>query len=164
MQNPNIYKNPAYVDGNIRSCGIMLSDKQINAPMLTIIDLLRDQHYKIGIVEENIMERESMAVVLGNCMEENVFSAIQTNRAQPTSLLESIHEYFPAVAVNIVDNQKLAGYLEARFSEAVVQVAQSLHPAVSDIIDNGFEPSALERFNVNSELSYYVLFGERSCS
>lgn len=162
MLNPQYQiKNPAYIGQNIRSCGMMIPDQPTDAPMVTIIDLLRDQHYKLGITEDYIMERESMAIVLSTCLEENVFSAIQTNQHRTPTLLESIHENFPIIANHVVDNPTLSGFLEAKFSEVVVQIASALYPAVRDLIDNGYEPASLERFNVNRELSYYVLFGER---
>lgn len=139
--------------------GLMLEDNSLDAPINNIVDLLRDRHYRIGLNETQMMERDSMNHLVSEAIEETSLEIIQGGVGIPFGFVNCIASNFPLIHKPIMDDAKCLSHIELTFAHAVGFLTQALQPSIHALNMRNEIPSQLERFTVNRECSYYVLEG-----
>lgn len=146
----------------VNSVGITVVDKFLDKNLTQIIDVIRDHHYRLGLNESQIPDIDSMVINLGNFLDEYIISFngyVSTNLDFSTSIIGHIDEYYPIIS-NSIRDPEVSTFLNVRFIEMVKNLTLNLNPALHALNDHGYIPATIEKFNINTETSYYVVTGE----
>lgn len=138
---------------------VMVNDGQLDGPIANIIDILRNGLYQVGFNEQQIPEYDVMVVNLTNSLEEDIINIIGNCVNVTYGLMEHIDDYYPALT-EYVREPTVNKYLCEKYLTLINFLSRNFQGAVMQLTNNNYFPSALEKFNVNMETSYYVITGE----
>lgn len=144
---------------HIKHFGVTLVDSQLNQPTSQIIDMIRDFHYKAGFNESQFPDYDTMVINLHNFLEEDFIYVMNNNLHQSGGILEHINDYYPQIA-NMLQDPNVKEFLNIKYLEMVMFLGKGLGVACDHLSGLHYVPSAIEKFNINSETSYYVVSAE----
>lgn len=160
---PPIWNNnlpvPVNPQGPVYRCGVTVNDVAMDHINRQIVDMIRKLHYELGLQEHQFPDADSMVINLAQTAEQDMLNTLEANQVMSGGILEHIDDYYPAISIN-VRNPEILNYIVSKYSEFLLTIANTLQPALTVIINMGYFPTAVERFNVNSTTSYYLLTGE----
>lgn len=162
-----------------RKVGVMIDNKDIEANLNYMSDVIRNANYKTLVagevkpndegdyLDENgenlLMSEEIVKSLLKDALDSYLVAALPGGKQHsPQEFNYYLMDSFPNVSNYIQANPEINTYVSALFAMTCSMMASTLSPALQDIVAHGQVLENIETFNIGPANSYYILIGEEA--